>query len=248
MAAWLSGEVVDNKQWCVDLFSLKIRTSSSLTFSAGQFIKVGLEVDDKLLARPYSLINTPQDSLLEIHFNRVENGLLSPRLANLSVGNNLQISERATGLLTLDEVPDIPHLWLLATGTGVGPFLSILKTSAPWQRFKKIVLGYSVKSVDNQAYMDDFTALQLQHPKQFCFVPFVTREKAPKTINTRITTSIENGELEKRVNLKIAADSSHIMLCGNSKMVSDATSLLEGRGLRRHTRREPGHIATEKYY
>ncbi len=247
MATWLSGEVVENTQWSANLFSLKIRTSP-LVFSAGQFIKVGLDVNDKVLARPYSLVNTPDDSLLEIHFNRVENGLLSPLLADLNVGDNVKISERATGLLTLDEVPDVPYLWLIATGTGVGPFVSILKTSAPWQRFKKIILGYSVKTVENQAYMDDFFTLQQQHPEQFCFMPFVTRENAPKATNTRITTSIKKGELEKQVGITLAADSSHIMLCGNSTMVGDVTALLEERGLRRHTRREPGQIATEKYY
>ena len=96
--------------------------------------------------------------------------------------------------------------------------------------------------------MDDFSALESQHPEQFSFVPFVTREKTPDAMNSRITTSIETGELEKHVELKLTADSSHIMLCGNSTMVGDVTALLETRGLRRHTRREPGHIATEKYY
>ncbi len=247
MTAWLPGKVVENKQWCANLFSLKIRTSP-LAFSAGQFVKVGLDIDDKILARPYSLVNTPEDSLLEIHFNCVAKGLLSPRLAKLSVGDNIKISERATGLLTLDEVPDVPHLWLIATGTGVGPFISILKTSVPWQRFKKIILGYSVKTAENQAYMKDFADLHLQHPEQFSFIPFTTREKTSETVNTRITTSIKKGELEKHVGIRLAADSSHIMLCGNSTMVGDVTALLEERGLRRHTRREPGQIATEKYY
>ena len=247
MTAWLRGKVVENKQWCPNLFSLKIHTDP-LTFSAGQFIQVGLDIENKLLSRPYSLINTPEDSLLEIHFNLVKKGLLSPRLAGLAAGDSIRVSDRASGLLTLDEVPDIPHLWLLATGTGVGPFLSILKTATPWQRFEKIILGYSVKTADNQAYLTDFSTLQQQHPEQFSFVPFITREKTDKTINTRITTSIENGEFEKRVNLTLTEDSSHIMLCGNSKMVANVTTLLEKRGLRRHTRREPGHIATEKYY
>lgn len=247
MTAWLQGKVVENKQWCADLFSLKI-SASPLKFTAGQFIKVGLDINNKLLSRPYSLVNTPQDSLLEIHFNRVEEGLLTPHLSNLIKGDTIQVSERASGLLTLDEVPDVPHLWLLATGTGIGPFLSILKMPEPWQRFKKITLAYSAKTLEKQAYSAEFETLQSRYPEQFCFVPFITREKSPETINSRITTSIENGELEKRVNLKLSPDSSHIMLCGNSKMISDATMLLENRGLRRHTHREPGHIAIEKYY
>jgi len=247
MAAWLSGDIVENKQWCEKEFSLKIRVPS-ISFSAGQFVKVGLDIDSKIMARPYSLVNTPEESILEIHFNRVDNGILSPKLACLKIADKIHISERATGLLTLDEVPDVDTLWLFATGTGIGPFVSILKTSAPWARFKKIILGYSVKTIDNQAYLDDFLSLQIQHPEQFYFVPFVTQEKTSETFNGRITASLENGELEKEVGRNIEAGSSHVMLCGNSKMVVDVTALLEKRGLRRHTRREPGHIATEKYY
>ncbi|MFV1981965.1 MAG: ferredoxin--NADP reductase [Thiohalomonadales bacterium] len=251
MPTWLQGKVVENKHWCADLFSLKISTSP-LNFKAGQFVNVGLDLADnpegKLLARPYSLINSPRDSLLEIHFNTVENGHLSPKLANLVAGDTIQVSDRTSGLLTLDEVPDVPHLWLLATGTGIGPFLSILKTPEPWLRFKKILLGFSVKTLEKLAYRSDFEALQLQYPDQFHFVPFITREKIPVTINSRITTSLENGELEKRVNLKLSPDSNHIMLCGNSKMITDVSTLLEQRGLSRHTRREPGQIAIEKYY
>jgi len=267
MASWLQGKIVEKRQWHSDLFSLKISTIP-LKFNAGQFIRVGLDVDDKLLARPYSLVNTPEDSLLEIHFNTVENGQLSPRLADLAVGDGIQVSDRIGGLLTLDEIPDVANLWFIATGTGVGPFLSILKTPEPWHRFEKIVLCYSVKTLDKQAYRGDFESLQALHPDQFYFVPFVTREltrevngdasyeptheatheKMAETIRTRITTSIENGDLEKRVNLSLSTGSNHFMLCGNSKMIGDVCTLLLDRGLRRHSRREPGHIATEKYY
>lgn len=248
MATWLSAEVVENKQWSADLFSLKISTKNPLQFSAGQFIKAGLKIEDKIIARPYSLVNTPDDSLLEIHFNRVKQGLLSPLLANLKQNDQLKISEHASGLLTLDEAPRVDNLWLFATGTGMGPFLSILKTAAAWRRFKKIILAYSVKDIANQAYLADFNAIQLQHPQQFSFMPFITREKKQGSINERMTNYIINGELEKQVGLSLTADTNHTMLCGNSAMVSDVTAILEARGLRRHTRREPGQIATEKYY
>lgn len=247
MPTWLPGKVVEVKQWCTNLYSLKISTEP-LTFKAGQFASIGLEVEDKILARPYSLVNTPEDSLLEVHFNTVADGHLSPLLARLTKGDVIQVSDRTSGLLTLDEVPDVPNLWLLATGTGIGPFLSILKTAEPWQRFENITLCYSVKTFDRLAYLADFKTLQSQHPDQFHFVPFVTRETIPQTMNSRITTSIENGALEKQIGLHLSPDSSHIMLCGNSTMIRDVSALLEDRGMRRHTRREPGHIAIEKYY
>lgn len=247
MATWLQGTVVENRQWCEDLFSLKIRTDP-IDFTAGQFVRVALDIENEQVARPYSLVNTPQEPLLEVHFNTVQDGLLSPRLAALSAGDSIQVAERAAGFLTVNEVPDIPHLWLLATGTGIGPFLSILKTAEPWERFEKIILGYSVKTLEKLAYRADFEALQQQYSDQFHFVPFVTREAATGTINARMTTSIENGELEQHTGVKLSPDSSHVMLCGNADMISNVKTLLEARGMRRHLRREPGHIATEKYY
>ncbi|HED17750.1 MAG TPA: ferredoxin--NADP reductase [Gammaproteobacteria bacterium] len=247
MATWLQGTIIENRQWCDDLFSLKIKTDP-VDFTAGQFIRVALDIDNEQVARPYSLVNTPQEPLLEIHFNTVENGILSPRLAALKEGDSIQVADRTAGFLTVNEVPDVPHLWLLATGTGIGPFLSILKTAEPWERFKKIILGYSVKTPEKLAYRTDFEALQQQHPDQFCFVPFVTREKATGTINTRMTTSIESGEFEQHAGVELSADTSHVMLCGNADMISNVKTLLEARSMRRHLRREPGHIATEKYY
>lgn len=247
MLTWIQGEIVENKQWCTDLFSLKIKTDP-LKFKAGQFAMVGLDIDDKLVHRPYSLINTPQDSLLEIHFNTFKKSYLTTELANLKSGDTIHVADRLNGLLTLDQVPDVPHLWLFATGTGIGPFRSILNTVEPWQRFEKIILCYSVKTLEEMAYRADFEHLQSHYPDQFCFVPFVTREKSPDTINSRITTYLESGELEKRVGLQLSPELTHIMLCGNSRMLDEATMQLENKGLRRHTRREPGHIATEKYY
>ncbi|MFV2054816.1 MAG: ferredoxin--NADP reductase [Thiohalomonadales bacterium] len=254
MATWLQAKIIENRQWCTDLYSLKFALNpGSFKFTAGQFVRIGLDIEDKLVARPYSLINTPKDAFLEVHFNTVKEGLLSPRLAALKSGDRLQISDRVGGLLTLDEVPDVPHLWLLATGTGVGPFLSMLKTPDPWQRFDKIIMCYSVKTLEKLAYHADFTDLQSQYPGQFHFVPFLTREdisheEISDVINSRITTSIENGKLEKQVGLPLSPGKNHMMLCGNSKMISEVTTLLEARGMVRHSRREPGQIAIEKYY
>ncbi len=247
MTTWLTGKVAETKQWSPELFSLKIRTKQ-LNFQAGQFVNIGLEINGKIISRPYSLVNSPQDSLLEIHFNNVTNGNLSPKLADLIVNDVIQVSDHANGLLILDEVPVVSNLWLLATGTGIGPFLSILKTTQPWSRFRKIVLLYSVKTLNMFAYHADIEALKLQHPEQFIFASLITREEITNTINARITNSIKNGVIEEYTQLILSPESNHIMLCGNSKMISEVSAELENRGFRRHTRREPGQIAIEKYY
>ena len=247
MITWLEGEIIEKKQWCEALFSLTIRTEP-LNFKAGQFILIGLDKGDTVLYRPYSLVNTPDDTLVEVHFNIVKEGSLSPQLADLKPGDSIQVSNRPSGLLTLEQTPDVANLWLFATGTGVGPFLSILKTAEPWQRFEKVVLCYAVKTLEGMAYRKDFEALSSRYPKQFCFIPFITREVAEGTVNCRVTTYLETGELEKHAGLTLSPNDNHVMLCGNANMINDMTTLLEDKGLRLHSRQESGQIAIEKYY
>jgi ferredoxin--NADP+ reductase len=141
---WLSGKVVEKKQWNERLFSLRIQVDFN-GFLSGQFVRVALDIDGERVARPYSLVNTPEDNLLEIYFNIVPEGPLSPKLAELEIDDEIFVTSKANGFLTVDEVPECKHLWLFATGTGVGPFLSILKNQETWQRFEKIVLAYSVR-------------------------------------------------------------------------------------------------------
>ncbi len=247
MADWLSGKVVNKIQWNERLFSLQIEAEFN-DFLPGQFVRVALDIDDERVARPYSLVNQPGEGLLEIYFNIVDEGPLTPKLAALEAGDEIFVTDRANGFLTIDEVPDCRHLWMLATGTGVGPFLSILKGEKVWQRFEKVVLGYSVRDVSELSYQDQISAISEQHAEQFCFVPFVTREEVDAAIQQRMTESFEDGSFEQRAGIKVSADDSHVMMCGNSAMISSVTELLQQRGLRKHRRREPGHLTTEKYH
>lgn len=244
---WNEGEVVENRQWNDRLFSLRIK-APAIEFKPGQFIRVGLEIDGEVLARPYSLVNSPDDECLEIFFNIVPEGPLSPLLAKLSVGDKLKVAPKTAGFLVVDEVPEVKNLWLLATGTAIGPFLSILKTEAPYRRFEKIILCYSVSTQDELSYMETIEQLLDAHKEKLAFVPFVTREEMDGAIQTRIPLSITNGELEKRVGVVMDESNSHVMICGSSAMMKDASEALGERGLRKHLRREPGHISTEKYH
>jgi len=246
MADWLTGKIVDKKSWNDRLFSLRIDCDFD-TFESGQFVRVALDIDGERVARPYSLVNKPGDDFLEIYFNIVDEGPLTPRLAALEEGDEIFVTDRANGFLTVSEVPQCRHLWMLATGTGVGPFLSILKNKDAWQRFEKIVLAYSVRDLSELAYQQQVAEIQEQWPQKFSFVPLVTREEVEGMLNKRITDSIEDDSLEETTGVIIDEDS-HIMMCGNSAMISDVTEVLEKRGLRKHRRREPGHITTEKYH
>jgi ferredoxin--NADP+ reductase len=247
MADWLKAKVIEKIQWNDRLFSLRMK-SEFKNFVAGQFIRVALDIDGERVARPYSLVNKPGDDYLEIYFNIVPEGPLSSRLAALEAGDELYITDKANGFLTIDEVPECLHLWMMATGTGVGPFLSILKTQQVWQRFEKVVLAYSVRDASELSYQQQIAVIEKQNAEQFLYVPFVTREKLPGVIQQRIPQSIEEGTLEQRTGFRISENDSHVMMCGNSAMISSVTECLEKRGMRKHRRREPGHITTEKYH
>jgi ferredoxin--NADP+ reductase len=247
MANWLEAEIVENRQWNERLFSLRFRAPLA-GFKAGQFIRVALDIDGERVARPYSLVNSPLEDTLEIFFNIVDEGPLTPRLARMQAGERLWITDKANGFLTVSEVPDARELWMLATGTGVGPFLSILNSPDAWQRFDKVVLCYSVRSADELCYRERIDAVRAQRAEQFAFVPVITRESVAGALTSRVTELLASGELEAAAGAQIKPDSSHVMMCGNSAMIADASELLKQRGLRKHLRREPGHITTEKYH
>ena len=247
MADWLSGKVIEKTQWNDRLFSLRIEADLQ-GFMSGQFVRVALDLNGERVARPYSLVNKPDDDFLEIYFNIVPEGPLSSKLAGLQVNDEIFVTDKANGFLTVEEVPECKHLWLLATGTGVGPFLSILKNKKVWQRFEKVVLGYSVRDISELSYQKQIDEIQNLHGDQFLFVPFITREKVEGAMNQRIPQCLVDGSFEKRTGITINEKDSHIMMCGNSAMISSVSECLEARGLRKHRRREPGHITTEKYH
>lgn len=244
---WLEGRIIERVQWTAGLYSLRFEAPLG-AFKAGQFVRVALDIDGERVARPYSLVNAPHEPWLEIYFNVVQGGPLSPHLATLGAGDTLWITAAANGSLVLDEVPETRHLWLLATGTGIGPFLSILKTADPWHRFDKVVLGHSVKLAAELTYRDTIETLRAAHGAQLEYVQLVTREPVPGALGQRIPASIIAGTLETAAGIPLSATGSHIMLCGNSGMITDVTEILAQRGMHRHRRREPGHITTEKYY
>ncbi len=247
MVDWVQAEVVERRDWNGHLFSLRFAAPLA-PFSAGQFVRVALDIDGERVARPYSLVNAPHEPVHEIYFNIVPEGPLSPRLATLTRGDTLWVTPKTNGFLTLDEVPPARDLWMLATGTAIGPFLSILKTKLPWQRFEHIVLGHSVRTQDERCYQDVIDALREDHGEQFQFVPFITRENCADGLEQRIPACIESGALERQVGLDLHPDKSHVLLCGNTNMLNDTLACLERRGMQRHRRREPGHVGMEKYH
>ena len=126
------------------------------------------------------------------------------------------------------ELPQARHLWLISTGTGIGPFLSILKTGAPWQRFERVVLVHAVRTMAELNYQDTIKQVAAAYPLQFCYVPFISREPSDFALAGRVPQAIADGRLETRAGIMFDAAESQVMLCGNPQMVEDTMNTLVG--------------------
>ncbi|QSX40201.1 ferredoxin--NADP reductase [Shewanella cyperi] len=246
---WVEGTVISRIDWTDTLFSLRIRAPLA-PFIAGQFIKLSRVLDDKRIARAYSLVNPPGSDFLEILAVTVEEGQLSPRLQELKPGDRIEVTATAAGFMTLNELPkDIgKHLWMLATGTAIGPFVSMLATAEPWDRFERLVLVYGVRHRADLAYLDELKALQAKYPDKFSLILSVTREAVDGALQCRIPEALASGELERLAALALSPTDSQVMICGNPDMLASAQQLLLERGLTKNLRRAPGNITVEKYW
>jgi len=247
MAAWNNGKVVEQKNWSETLHSLYVESGIE-PYKAGQFVKIALEIGGEVTGRPYSLVNPPERRPLEFYYIEVPDGPLTSRLARLVPGDDILVAQRAHGFMVIDEVPAARHLWMMATGTGVGPFLSMLETDSPWQRFERVVLVYAVRTLAELSYRERIAQIAAKHPGQLEFIPFISRETTDLGLTGRIPQAISDGRLEARAGIAISAEDSHLMLCGNPQMVKDTTLVLNERGLKKHRRHEPGQITTENYW
>jgi len=238
---WLQGRVLENRHWTETLFSLRVE-GPKLAFEAGQFVRLALDIGGERVARPFSFVNPPQDPVLEFYGIEVPEGPLSPRLLELRAGDAVHVASNPAGFLVLSELPDAEVLWLVSTGTGLAPFLSILQTETPWRRFRNIVLVHAVRHAKELVYRD------LIRQKNVRTVSFVSREAHPGSLAGRIPAAIRDGRLEAAAGLRIAPDSSQVMLCGNPDMLRDAQAALVERGLKKHRRRSPGQITVESFW
>ena len=238
---WLTGTVIENRPWTETLFSLRVE-GAPLKYQAGQFVRIALDINGERVARAFSFVNPPQDPVLEFYGVIVPEGPLSPRLAKLKSGDALHVAGNPAGFLVLSEVPDAETLWLISTGTGLAPFLSILRTETPWRRFRNVVLVHAVRHARELTYQDLIRSTRAR------YVTFVSREQAAGSLAGRIPAAIADGRLETAAGVRLAPESSQVMLCGNPQMLKDAAAALVARGLRKHRRRAPGHITVESFW
>jgi ferredoxin--NADP+ reductase len=247
MSDWVKGTVVGKHQWAEGLFSMQFDAPVG-QFKAGQYTKVALEIDGERVGRPYSLVNAPGQGPLEIYFNEVPEGPLTPRLSDLNPGDPVWLSAKPGGIFTLDTVEPARTLWLLATGTALGVYLSILRDPEVWEKFERVILVHGVRRGADLTYGETLAAIAEHRGDRFRFVPAVSREDHAGALRGRITDLLTDGTLEGRAGARIEPHASHVMLCGNSAMIKEVKAMLEARGLERHRRNAPGQYTTEQYH
>ena len=261
MAQWQSGVVQQHVHWNETFHSLQIATDSAIAFEAGQYTRLGLEVDGSLIARPYSFVNPPTQPLLEFYFNTVPDGPLSNRLALLEVGNKVEIAVPVSGFMVLDELPPGRDLWLFATGSAIGPYLSILGSEQLWQRFERVLLVWGTPFKHRQHYAPVLNQFLERYGDRFRWLACLSRESledaqdessisdtAERIVYSRMTVALEDGRLEQQLGAQLGAKESQVMLCGSPTMVSEMLSALKRRGLTKNLRRSPGQVTVERYW
>jgi len=238
MAAIRQEKVLEVRHWNDNLFSFRTTRDPGLRFDSGQFIMVGLPVDGRPLLRAYSFASASWEETLEFFSIKVPDGPLTSRLQHLAPGDDVMLSQKPTGSLLIHDLHPGKRLWLFATGTGLAPFLSIIKDPETYERFETVILCHGVRRIADLAYRDYIASQLPDHPilgeilrRRLIYYPAVTRE--PFQHRGRLTHLIESGRLSADLDLpEIDPAEDRAMLCGSPGMLSDFRTLLEARGFR----------------
>ena len=246
--------LLDVQSLTPSLFTLRTTRDPGFRFTAGQFVRLGVtKADGSTVWRAYSIVSSPFDEHLDFFSIVVPGGEFTSELSRLQVGDTLMVERQATGFLTLNRFLDGRDLWLLGTGTGVAPFLSILQDFEAWEKFERIILVYSAREAKELAYQSLLNELgEREHLAEYAhkltYIPIVTREQHLGALNGRITTLIENGELERAAGVELSPEHSRVLICGNPQMVDDTRQLLKLRDMQLSLSRRPGQVAVENYW
>lgn len=238
MANFATETVLSVHHWNESLFSFTTTRDPSLRFENGHFVMIGLEVEGKPLMRAYSIASANYDEHLEFFSIKVQNGPLTSRLQNLAVGDNVLVGRKPTGTLIMHDLLPGKHLYLMGTGTGLAPFMSIIKDPETYARFDKVVLLHGVRQVSELAYQDAITN-ELPSNEFFgedvrdklIYYPSVTRE--PYVNRGRLTDLIESGKLFEDIGLPpLNPETDRFMICGGPAMLKDSCAMLDARGFK----------------
>ncbi len=254
MSAFHEERVLSVHHWTDRLFSFTTTRDTGLRFSNGHFTMIGLRVDGKPLLRAYSIVSPNYEEHLEFLSIKVQDGPLTSRLQHIQVGDSIIVGKKPTGTLLIDYLVPGKRLYMLSTGTGMAPFLSVIRDPETYEKFEEVILVHGVREVKELAYHDYLTQELPNHEflgemvsKQFKYYPTVTRE--PFKNQGRVTDLIENGKLAADLgipNLNAAED--RVMICGSPEMLRDLKAMMEVRGLKEGSTTTPGDFVIERAF
>jgi ferredoxin/flavodoxin---NADP+ reductase len=245
--------------WTLKLFSFTLTRPAGFRFEPGQWARLGVHTPEGTVWRAYSIASANYADELEFYSIVVPDGAFTSRLAQLKVSDEVLIDKQPYGFLTTSRFQPTPpcDLWMLSTGTGLAPFLSILQDPQVWQDYRQLIIVHGVRDANELAYATEIKALSQHelfsqyvtaHANKLVYVPCVTREPLADALPHRITTALLDGSLEQHAGAQLDLTSSRIMLCGNPDMVSDTRSLLKTLGFTVSRSAKPGQIAVENYW
>lgn len=248
MTEWVNGKVITVKRWNEDLFSLFIDAKVD-TFIAGQFAKIKIDLGEETIQRAYSYVNSPLNPKLEFYIKEIKNGKFSSVLKILKPNDNIVISRQAFGDFTINRVPVCENLWMISTGTAIGPYLSILRHRKNLEKFKRIILVHAVSFLKDFSYLYEINKLKKDYHNKLYVKIILSREKVLNTLMGYVQDLIFNGSLEISLGIKLEKKNSHVMLCGNPNMIKDTQKILyEKYNMRENFRNKSGHITKERYW
>lgn len=254
MAAFITEHVLSVRHWTDKLFSFTTTRSNTLRFKNGHFIMIGLEVEGRPLMRAYSIVSANYEEHLEFFSIKVPGGPLTSRLQHLKVGDPILMSTKPTGTLIIDQLLPGKRLYMLSTGTGLAPFMSIIKDPETYEHYEKVILIHGVRNVDELAY-DDFITRELpqneffgdQVKQKLLYYPTVTRE--PFRNQGRIPDLMTSGKLFSDLGLPpMSLEEDRFMLCGSPQMLKDTCAILDARGFLETRHGDSGHYAIERAF
>ena len=254
MSAFHEEEVLTVHHWTDRLFSFTTTRDTALRFSNGHFTMIGLRVNDKPLLRAYSIVSPNYEEHLEFLSIKVPDGPLTSRLQHIQVGDKIIVGRKPTGTLLIDYLLPGKNLYLLSTGTGMAPFLSVIRDPDTYERFDKVVLVHGVREVKELAYHDYLTQELPQHEflgemirEKLLYYPTVTRE--PFKNQGRLTDAIESGKLFSDLGLPaFNPTDDRVMICGSPQMLKDLKRMLEARGFKEGNTTKPGDFVIERAF
>ncbi|MBI2381663.1 MAG: ferredoxin--NADP reductase [Gammaproteobacteria bacterium] len=254
MTTLTTERVLSVHHWNDTLFSFKTTRDPGLRFENGHFVMIGLEIEGRPLMRAYSIVSPNYEDELEFFSIKVQNGPLTSRLQHLKEGDSIFVSKKPTGTLVLDHLLPGKHLYLISTGTGLAPFLSIIRDPAVYERFDKVILTHGVRQVNELAYREMLKQELPEHEffgddikAKLVYYPTVTREEFEN--QGRITDLIESGKLAADLGLPpLNPDTDRVMICGSPSMLKDTCAILEARGFHESRHGQQAHYVIERAF